>query len=295
MFVWRPKSRLGDAMVPFLSAALAIARGNRNSIAPVKRAARGYHRKHTEKVIAKSSTSSFDNHERMPASLLQEQWAFLKPAAMGGAALKVRSCARPKLAGGRVLDWISAPWAAYSRNLGLSRGAKSLHTDSVLKSALLKEMSASIFAGSRDHAVSAHAHNSWRRGVGRALAGRSGARFLSDQRSFSPRKSNATLQHEPARNRFQMRENSYELSGNGSGEIPIPQDIGHARRSKGTSAVAINERARDVVEARRALTTCFDETIDDYFWRCLRVPPSGMTGYDSRVSPIWAGLQIPGS
>jgi hypothetical protein len=27
----------------------------------------------------------------------------------------------------------------------------------------------------------------------------------------------------------------------------------------------------------------------------LRVPPSGMTGYDSRVSPIWAGLQIPGS
>jgi hypothetical protein len=34
--------------------------------------------------------------------------------------------------------------------------------------------------------------------------------------------------------------------------------------------------------------------IDDYLARQARLPPSGMTGFDPRLSPAWAGLQIPG-
>jgi hypothetical protein len=282
-------------MVPFLAAALAIARGSRNSIAPVKRTTAGYLRKHAGKVVATSGASSFGYHRRMLADRLRQRWKLSKPAAMAAAALNVGRRGRPELAGGRVFDRLSAPWAAYARNLRLSNSATSSHTDVVLKPATRKGMSLWMSAGTRNHGALLYTHRSSRHWIERALAGRNGARFLSDQRSFAPRATSATLQHEFAQTRLPTRANLHDERESGFSEIAMPEEIGYARRSKTAPAVARNEHAREVVEIRRPVTTGFEEAIDDYFWRRLRVPPSGMTGYDSRVSPIWAGLQIPGS
>jgi hypothetical protein len=38
----------------------------------------------------------------------------------------------------------------------------------------------------------------------------------------------------------------------------------------------------------------FETALNDCMARHARLPPSGMTGFDPRVSPAWAGVQIPG-
>lgn len=51
----------------------------------------------------------------------------------------------------------------------------------------------------------------------------------------------------------------------------------------GPSGTVNQLREADLAEALRA-----------YFFRQSRMPPSSMTGFDPRVSPAWAGLQMPG-
>jgi hypothetical protein len=37
-----------------------------------------------------------------------------------------------------------------------------------------------------------------------------------------------------------------------------------------------------------------ERTLKDYFFRQSRLPPAGITAFDPRLTPVWAGLKIPG-
>lgn len=119
-------------------------------------------------------------------------------------------------------------------------------------------------------------------------------RRLSAQQSFAPRRVNASVDRlmgvvnhdvEPMFHRRSVQLRQDELT---------PQD-GAGGHGKADSL--------DRVSVRRVLASrlirdskmpSFSDALDQYFSRQMRVPPSGMTGYDPRLSPSWAGLQIPG-
>jgi hypothetical protein len=54
------------------------------------------------------------------------------------------------------------------------------------------------------------------------------------------------------------------------------------------------EPARRSRAAARDEQTSIGQAIETYFEDQARLPPAGMTGFDPRLSPAWAGLQIPG-
>jgi len=48
------------------------------------------------------------------------------------------------------------------------------------------------------------------------------------------------------------------------------------------------------VEQGRASAASVGKAVEAFFAEQVRLPPSGMSGFDPRLSPAWAGLQIPG-
>ena len=37
-----------------------------------------------------------------------------------------------------------------------------------------------------------------------------------------------------------------------------------------------------------------ERVVEDYFFRQSRLPPAGAAGFNPLLSPVWAGLKIPG-
>lgn len=73
------------------------------------------------------------------------------------------------------------------------------------------------------------------------------------------------------------------------GAAPAP-----ANRENTNSAATVLPEAGNGVADGQLSAMRLDRAIDDYLARQSRLPPSGMTGFDPRLSPAWAGLQIPG-
>ncbi len=66
-----------------------------------------------------------------------------------------------------------------------------------------------------------------------------------------------------------------------------PRDLGVALTSQKLEAQAVAERQGVApFEIKRAL--------DEYFFRQSRLPPNGGAGFNPLLSPVWAGLKIPG-
>ena len=47
-------------------------------------------------------------------------------------------------------------------------------------------------------------------------------------------------------------------------------------------------------DAVPALNTDFGDALEEYFFRQSRMAPSGGAAFDPRLSPLWAGLKLPG-
>lgn len=114
------------------------------------------------------------------------------------------------------------------------------------------------------------------------------------RRSFAPRSVNA-------------KSGDANRKNSGASETGFPVAAPHSRLEQAPAQIAAGGQrdieAADRISARRPYSRDvrrdgkvpdFDNSLDNYFVRLMRLPPSGMTGHDPRLSPTWAGLQIPG-
>jgi len=72
----------------------------------------------------------------------------------------------------------------------------------------------------------------------------------------------------------------------GAGRVPM-----RTAGRDGTAGAEAPAAARDSTVARQRDVA---QALEGYFERQARLPPSSGAGFDPRLSPAWAGLQIPG-
>jgi len=70
--------------------------------------------------------------------------------------------------------------------------------------------------------------------------------------------------------------------------------FGSVHHGAGNEHSSAADKISDTRKRAIASAAAFDKGFETYLMRQARLPPAGMTAFDPRLTPAWAGVKLPG-